>query len=394
MAVGALIGAYQEDDQGALRALLPLSGRTLIEYQVRCAAAAGTAPIVVVVERVPQALQDAFERLRLDGIGVFPVSDVQDAVSRFEAGATIMLIGDGIAPTADLVARLAEEPEAVVVTVPDDEAHEGFERIDSESRWAGVAVVDAHLLGSTAAMLGDWDLQSTLLRRAIQEGALRVPSENVSVEPILVERAEDLETFQRRLLQASRGMRTDWVSRYLLPPVEELATEQLMETGVRPTWRIWAALALTLAAAVCCLRGWLGAALALMILTAPLDIIAARLATLRLRPLSARLASRRILGPAAGVPLLALAWWEMTHGHGWGALLAGAGTIAFSEAMRIEKTGFPPDADPWLFSRRSAIIAAIPFALAGSWIAYLVGLVLYASVSFFIVQHVRHSQPS
>ena len=131
-----------------------------------------------------------------------------------------------------------------------------------------------------------------------------------------------------------------------------------------------------------------------MILTAPLDIIAARLATLRLRPLSARLASRRILGPAAGVPLLALAWWEMTHGHGWGALLAGAGTIAFSEAMRIEKTGFPPDADPWLFSRRSAIIAAIPFALAGSWIAYLVGLVLYASVSFFIVQHVRHSQPS
>ena len=394
MAVGALIGAYQEDDQGGLRALLPLSGRTLIEYQVRCAAAAGTAPIVVVVERVPQALQDAFERLRLDGIGVFPVSDVQDAVSRFEAGATIMLIGDGIAPTADLVARLAEEPEAVVVTVPDDEAHEGFERIDSESRWAGVAVVDAHLLGSTAAMLGDWDLQSTLLRRAIQEGALRIPSENVSVEPILVERAEDLETFQRRLLQASRGMRTDWVSRYLLPPVEELATEQLMETGVRPTWLIWAALALTIAAAVCCLRGWLGAALVLMILTAPLDIIAARLATLRLRPLSARLASRRILGPAAGIPLLALAWWEMTHGHGWGTLLAGAGTIAFSEAMRIEKTGFPPDADPWLFSRRSAVIAAIPFALAGSWTAYLVGLVLYASVSFFIVQHVRHSQAS
>ena len=87
--------------------MLPLAGRTLIEYQVRCAAAAGAAPIVVVVERVPQALQDAFERLRLDGIGVFPVSDVQEAVSRFEAGSTILLIGDGIAPPADLVARLA-----------------------------------------------------------------------------------------------------------------------------------------------------------------------------------------------------------------------------------------------------------------------------------------------
>jgi len=81
MAVGGLIGAYQEDDRGGLRALLPLAGRTVVEYQVRCAAAAGAAPIVVVVERVPQMLQDAFERLRLDGIGVFPVSDVQEALA-------------------------------------------------------------------------------------------------------------------------------------------------------------------------------------------------------------------------------------------------------------------------------------------------------------------------
>ena len=49
MALGALISAYQEDDQGVLRALFPLAGRTLIEYQARCAAAAGAAPIIVLV---------------------------------------------------------------------------------------------------------------------------------------------------------------------------------------------------------------------------------------------------------------------------------------------------------------------------------------------------------
>ena len=31
MALGALIGAYQEDEAGGLRALLPLAGQTLIE---------------------------------------------------------------------------------------------------------------------------------------------------------------------------------------------------------------------------------------------------------------------------------------------------------------------------------------------------------------------------
>ena len=138
--IGALVGAYQEDDAGGLRALLPLAGRTLLEYQVRCAAAAGTAPIVAVVERVPQALQDAFERLRLDGLTVIAVSDVQDAVSRFEAGSMILMIGDGVAPPAELVAALAEEPEPAIATVPDNDANSSFERIDAGSRWAGVAL--------------------------------------------------------------------------------------------------------------------------------------------------------------------------------------------------------------------------------------------------------------
>jgi hypothetical protein len=392
MTVGALIGAYQEDDSGRLRALLPLSGRTLIEYQVRCAAAAGAAPIVIVVERVPQALQDAVERLRLDGIGVFPVSDIGEAVSRFEAGSMILLIGDGVVPPSDLVARIADEPEPAVATVPDDESHAMFERIDGESRWAGVALVDAHLLGSTAAMLGDWDLQSTLLRRTLQEGAIRLGVGDSAGEPLLADSADDLQDFQRRLFVASRGARPDWVSRFLLPPVEEFATEHLMESGVRPLWLMWTALLLTLAGAFCFSRGWLGAGLALLVLSMPLDLISSRLATLRLRPLAVRVLSRLALWPAAGITLLTLGWWEMSHVSGWGALVCAIGAAAFAEASRIERRGMQ-DEELWLISRRSAIVLAIPFALAGAWTSYLICLLAYAMISFFIVQHVRHEPP-
>jgi len=392
MAVGALIGAYQEDDSGGLRALLPLAGRTLLEYQVRCAAAAEAAPIVVVVERVPQALQDAFERLRLDGLSVFAVSDVQEAVSRFEAGSMILLIGDGVAPPADLVAALAEEPEPAVATVPDVEAHASFERIDGESRWAGIALVDMRNLGSTAAILGDWDLQSTLLRKTLQEGALRVPVSD-DAAPLLAERAEQLADFQKMLIAASRGARTDWVSRYLLPPVEELAVERLMETAVRPSWLIWLGLGLTLAGAACFARGWLGAGLGLLLLSTPLDIVAARLASLRLRPLPTRMPSRLALWPASGLAVLALAWWEARHVPGWGALVTAGSALAFAEAARLEKAIFPVGSELWLLSRRNAIFAAIPFALAGTWTAYLIALLVYAMASFFVVQHVRHFGP-
>jgi hypothetical protein len=390
MTVGALIGAYQEDDNGGLRALFPLAGRTLIEYQVRCAAAAGAGPVVVVVERVPQALQDAFERLRLDGVGVFPASDVEEAVSRFEAGSLILLIGDGVAPPVNVVTAIADEPEPAVATVPDDEQHEAFERIDAETRWAGVALVDAHLLGSTAAMLGDWDLQSTLLRRAIQEGARRVALAKDAGEPLLVQSAEDLAGFQRNMVRASREARDDWASRFILPLLEDFATEQLMETPVRPVWLIWGALGLTLAGAFCFTRGWLGAGLILLLLSAPLDLIGARLATLRLKPLASRMWSKLALWPAGGLALLAIGLWEMRHGTGWGALVAAASACAFAEAGRIEKSFMPPDGEQWLFSRRNAIFLAIPFALGGVWTAYLIGVLLYAALSFFIVQRVRH----
>src|SRR5688500_8531751 len=119
MALGALIGAYQEDDSGGLRALLPLAGRTLIEYQVRCAAAAGASPIVVLVERVPLALNEAFERLKAEGLTAVPVSDGVEAASRFEAGALVLMIADGLAPDVSLLGKLTEVEEPSIAVLPD-----------------------------------------------------------------------------------------------------------------------------------------------------------------------------------------------------------------------------------------------------------------------------------
>ena len=41
----------------------------------------------------------------------------------------------------------------------------------------------------------------------------------------------------------------------------------------------------------------------------------------------------------------------------------------------------------------NAIFLALPFALLGSWTAYLVVLFAYAGASFFLVQHARRIAP-
>ncbi len=395
MALGALVGAYQEDETGALRALYPLAGRTLLEYQVRCAAVAGAAPIVLVVDRIPPALNDALERLQREGLAVTTVSDGSEAASRFGSGEMILLIGDGVAPPAELLTSIAQEAEPAIVTVPDDESHQQFERIDGVSRWAGVALIEAQTLGATAAMLGDWDLQSTLLRRTLQAGALTVPVAPDAGEPVLANSPEELIALDRQLIVSSRGSRRDWASRYALPVVEEYATEALLNTSVKPERLIDAAVVVTLGAVFAFSTGWLWAGMALLVISTPLDLVARRLAALRLRPLSPRSTMRRLLWPTAGLALLALGWWISRNGGGWGAFYAALVTAAFAEAARIERGNTELPGQIWLFSRRNAILGAVPFALFGAWTTAIVALSLYAAASFFFAQYAKHRiQPS
>ena len=192
------------------------------------------------------------------------------------------------------------------------------------------------------------------------------------------------------MIANSRVARSDWASRYILGPVEEFATIQLLGARIRPAWLVWIALVLTLGAAGAFVRDWPNLALVMLILSTPLDLIAARLATLQLRPLRSRMVSRIALWPAGGIAMAALGWSEMQRATGWGAIVSAIGAIAFAEAARIEKAGLAIPGDLWLFSRRNAIFAALPFALAGGWTGYLVTMAVYAAVSFYYTQHARH----
>lgn len=389
MAPGALISAYQQDEGGALRALLPLAGRTVVEYQARCAAAAGAQPILLLVDGIPEGLEQAAERLRQEGIAVTLVRDGGEAAARFDPGSLVLQIADGLAPHMELVLRVANAGEPAIATVRDDEDHAEFERIDGLTRWAGLLLVDARLIGSTAVMLGDWDFQSTLLRRAVQEGALRVPVGSAP-SPLLVSKPDQSALFERHLLQASRGARLDWPARFLLPLVEDLATEKLLATRIRPAWLIHAALALTIAAALGFTRGWLWPSLALLLLASPLDQIADRVATLRLRPLPVTMLSRRLLRPAAGLALFGLGWFQALHGGGWGALVAAIAAIAFDAAAAVERPREPVPGEIWLLSPRGAVWTVIPLAIGGWWNAVLALVAAWAAGSFFYLQHLHH----
>ncbi|MDB5672853.1 MAG: hypothetical protein JWO25_3812 [Alphaproteobacteria bacterium] len=393
MTLAALIAAYHESDEpgGGLRATLPLTGRTLVERQARLVAAAGANPVVLAVERVPQALLAAVDRMRRQGLNIVLARSAEEAAEAVHPGDRLLLVGDGLLAGEGHIARLLSTPGRSILTIADSKADDRYERIDAENRWAGLALIDGDMLKQTAAMLQDWDLQSTLLRRAVQAGARALPlrGEPEDDQLIVAERVADLGELQARIVRGAGALRGDWVSGYLLAPVEQAATRWLMATRATPFMFGMGAVALTLFALLAFASHWYGTGIGLLLVGTLLEGIGDRLTLLRMQMRSEQSWWTYLLPLVSAGALLALSV-ALMRARGWGCLSLGAGTIAFQVAQHIEAQGRAVSGRVWLAERKGLAWLLLPFAVVGLWGTGLTAIALYAGASFFWVQRQAH----
>ncbi|MDB5663200.1 MAG: hypothetical protein JWM38_2004 [Sphingomonas bacterium] len=396
MALAALIAACAQVDSGGegLRATLPLVGATLLEHQVRLARRAGAAHVVVLVERMPAALTAAFDRLRRDGIAVDIARTAADAADRIHPDEKLLVFADGCLPGQPLLDRLVAATPPALITVPDHSERQNFERIDSLTRWGGLALIQGAHLRRTVAMLGEWDMLSTLLRRTLQQGAIRIdafpPDEPASRELLLIANsAAALEGVDRRLIEASRSRASTWPGRYVFPPIEELALRPLAGRGIEPMWLAIAAAVAAFLSVPAALLGWRWPMLVLLLLSGPLIAIALRLAGTRLATVRHDRLLGRLRDAGAAGALLALGY-DLATVRGWGMMAIAALAVLGALALGVERATLArlggPVPRPWLASPDGMIWAMLPFAAAGAWDFGLWALAIYLFVSFFLVQ--------
>ncbi len=392
MTLAALISAYHEADDGGLRATLQVAGRTLVERQIRLALAAGAEPVVVVVERVTAALNVALDGLRAEGVALVLARSAEEAAEAVHSNDRVLLVGDGLVAPETVIARLVALDGPAILVVPDVRVDDRYERIDAQSRWAGLALIDGQMLKQTALMLRDWDLQSTLLRRAVQAGArqISVRGEAEDELPLVAESSDDLVELEAQIVAGAHVRRTDWVSRYLLGPVERLATRALMPTGVTPTALGLGATLLMALAGLAFAKHWLGLGLAFLLLSTPLDGIAERLGSLRLQGMKGPSWWGALLPALSGGLLLILAY-ALANGRDWGFVALAGTIIAFAVALRIEAEGRDVPGRLWLAERKGMSWLLLPFAFFGLWGTGLTLLAAYAGASFFWAQRHAHA---
>jgi hypothetical protein len=396
LALAALISAYrQSDDSDGLRATLPLVGGTLVEHQARQAARAGATHIVILVERLPAALTGAIDALRADGLAVDIARSVGDAADRVHPDERLLVIADGCVVGQSAIDRIAAADAPALLTLADEPGRDAFERIDGGSRWAGLALIDGARLRSTAAMLGDWDVESTLLRRAVQENARRISvfeAEAGSVSaglPIIAETARALADLERQLLIGSRRQAASWPARFIFAPVEEPIAGLLLRRAAEPQWIAMLGAALAAIAAPLAAMGWFWAALLALLLSGPVAAVAGRLAAVRLAAIRRQrlFEGTRTVG---AVMALLLFVEPLVAERGWGWWCIAGLAIAGMAALMIERriaAGLTLMAEPiWLASLDGLIWGFLPFAVAGHWPAGVAALAGYAILSFIFVQ--------
>jgi hypothetical protein len=363
-----------------------------VERQVRLAAAAGADPIVLAVERVPSDLLAAVDRLKAQGIDVIVARTAVDTADAIDPGDRMLLMADGLLASASHVDRLLGLDGLSLLTVPDVRVDDRFERIDAHSRWAGLALLDGALLHRTAEMLSDWDLQSTLLRRAVQSGARQVAvrGDELDEQITVAERVDDLEGAEERLAAAAAARRNDWVSAYLFAPIEGPAASALVAQPVTPGGiRLGAAL-LAILGLLAFAQHALGFGLVLLLVASLAEGIGERLASLRLQDEDEASWWGYVLPSLSGAAALTLGY-TLAPTRGWGCIALAATAIAFVVARRIETARRIPAGRRWLAEHKGLAWLLLPFALFNAWGSGLTVLALYAGASFFWAQHHAHA---
>lgn len=391
--------------------LLPLAGWTVVERQARLAARAGARHFIICADRASAELNAALARLRKDGLSVDVARNVAEAGDLIQADDQILMFAEGLVCDERIARQMVANAQAPSLLIRNDDGDERYERIDATTRWAGLAILPGGMVREVSRRFGDWDLQSTLLRTAVQAHAEQrqwndIPlyiSDRRRDVPLVLEmpqsRAEATRSGEALLAQAQKGC-LDWPARFLHPPVENLMVRLLLPTPITPNMVTLFTAVVGIACIVSFATGWLWTGLLLMLFLGPLDGVDGKLARTRLqfsRWGDLEHVVDKIVEYGAFIALggyLA----KITNSYAPWALAAIIIAFAFAEAVQGEffnrYTGRQLD-DAGIWQRRVRLVAGrrntffwllVPFASFGIWESGLITIAAYSTVTFFVAQ--------
>lgn len=192
------------------------------DFRIRSAIRAGARHVVVVAGRITPQIVTAIDRARADGVSVALARTAIEVADLFHPDEAVLLLSGQAIVEDDLLERLlsAKQPILACVGAGGDAV---WELIDARARWTGLGRIDGARVRSTAAMVGDWDLASTLLRQAVTAKAERLMLGETSLL-WRADRQDERIAASRHIVRVSADNSGGWVTRFIIKPAVQAAS--------------------------------------------------------------------------------------------------------------------------------------------------------------------------
>lgn len=199
-----------------------LAGGSLVDYQIKTLWRAGILKFLVEVENVDGALLALADQWRQKSVIVDFVRTGADIQRYLRPDDRIWVQSGQLYVQPDFVETLTQSADNFVATVDGRDENSLFERIDLNTRWAGISIVSASTIAMLKDLPEDWSIISSLLRQAI---LANVPLKLLSQQHVnngtlhMVQGPQDFVQLNRQILRRRVLSQAGLVEARVLGPV-------------------------------------------------------------------------------------------------------------------------------------------------------------------------------
>lgn len=186
-------------------ALLDIGGEPVIAHQIRVLRHFGINRFFIEVDQVPGALLAISDKIRASGVTIEFVRSPQELAQKLPANAMLFAMAEGVVADPKLLTEIMGNTMPFIATVDGRDENSHFERMDLNTRWAGLARFNRSTIASVANLPEGWSIASSLLRQAMQQGTMQQALKQVQLQDrklCLVAAPADADEMTAKLLSA------------------------------------------------------------------------------------------------------------------------------------------------------------------------------------------------
>ena len=199
-----------------------LAGVSLIEYQITTLARAGIQRFLIEVENIDGVLIALADRCASRKLTVDFVRKGGDILRYINADDRIWVQSGQLYVQLGLIETLLKSTDNFIATIDGRDENRAFERIDLNTRWAGVSVVGYEAIAMLRDLPEDWSIISSLLRQAL---LAKVPFRPLSQQHVhngtltVLTGAQDFSELNRQILRRRVASRAGFIEAQLFGPI-------------------------------------------------------------------------------------------------------------------------------------------------------------------------------